>query len=196
MAIVEPGKGRAIIEHKDTGLRITIPARTRFLPTAIAILFSPLWIFGEIAVIYKLVTEPLSSGTAFFAFWFTIWTLGGLWSLSSLLWNLSGKEVIDLDAVTLRRRKQIPLFSRSREYAVAGIAALRLAPPRIYGYYYQQDMSFLHFNDTGAIAFDHGRDTCRLGAGLDQAEASHVIKEMLRSVPALGAFDTTLPEDA
>lgn len=193
MAIVEPGKGRAIIEHMGAALRITIPARTRLFTTVIAILFLPFWIFGLIAVIYKIVSEPLSGGTAFLAFWLTGWTLGGLWSLSGLLWNLAGKEVIDLDAAILKRRKQIPFFSRSKEYAVANIAALRLAAPRVYSYYFHQDMSFLHFDDSGTIEFDYGRDTHRLGMGLDQAEANHVIREMRKNVTSLRPLDANLP---
>lgn len=135
----------------------------------------------------------LTGTTALIAFYLLIWTLAGLWSLSVLLWNLAGKEIIDLDAATLRRRKQIPFFGRSKDFTVAGISGLRLAAPRVYHYYFRQDMTFLNFNDSGVIAFDYGRGTHRLGASLDQAEAGLVIKEMHRSVPSLRAFDATLP---
>lgn len=185
MDVIEPGKGRAIIENHSDGLRITIPARTYLFTTVITVIWFPFWIFGAMVVPYKLVTEPLSFGTTYLAFWLTLWMLGGAWALNVLLWNLAGREIIDLGATTLRRRKQIPLFSRSREYAVASIAGLRLAPPRTYRYYYQQDMSFLNFDDAGAIAFDYGRDTHRLGSGLEQADAHYVIQEMRKRVKSL-----------
>lgn len=185
MAIVEPGKGRAIIENDGTGLRITIPARTHIFTTILGILFVPFWLLGTAAVIWKLVAEPLSFGTVFLAFWLTGWTLGGLWILNVLLWNLAGREIIELNSTTLKRRKQIPFFKRSKEYAVAGIKHLRRTTPRTYRYYFQQDMSFLNFNDTSVIAFDYGRDTPRLGSGLNQAEADHVVREMCKAVKSL-----------
>lgn len=187
MAIVEPGKGRAVIEQDGTGLRITIPARTYFFTTTISVLFVPFWIFGVLAATYKIVSEPLSFGTAYMAFWLTGWTLGGLWILNVLLWNLAGKEIIELSPTILKRHKQIPFFGRSREYAVASITDLRLSAPRLYQYYYQQDMSFLIFNDAGAISFDYGRETHRLGSSLDQADADHVVREMCKHVPSLSS---------
>lgn len=73
---------------------------------------------------------------------------------------------------------------------------MRLAAPRVFRFYLRQDMSFLIFNDSGAISFDYGRDTHRLGTGLTQAEADHVIKEMCRKVKTLRTFDTTLPGES
>jgi hypothetical protein len=185
MAIVEPGKGRAVIENDGAGLRITIPARTNISQTMLSIIFMPFWLFGIAVAAWKIMTEPLSFGTAFLVFWLTGWTLGGLWSFNVLLWNLAGKEIIELNSTTLKRRKQIPFFNRSRKYAVAGIKHLRRTTPRTYRYYYQQDMSFLNFNDGGVIAFDYGSDTHRLGSGLDQADADRVVKEMCKAQKSL-----------
>jgi hypothetical protein len=185
MAIVEPGKGRAVIENDGARLRITIPARTYIFTTIFGILLMPIWLLGSAAAIWKITAEPLSFGTAFLTFWLTGWTLGGLWSLNVLLWNLAGKEIIELNSTTLKRRKQIPFFNRSKEYAVTGIKHLRRTTPRTYRYYYQQDMSFLNFNDAGVIAFDYGSDTHRLGSGLDQADADRVVKEMCKAQKSL-----------
>lgn len=104
MAIVASDKGRAIIEHTAAGLRVIIPARARVFATAFEIILMPLWIFGEIAFIYAITKNTSFGEMAYLAFWFAIWTLAGLWSLSVLLWNLAGKEIIDLDATTLKRR--------------------------------------------------------------------------------------------
>jgi hypothetical protein len=39
--------------------------------------------------------------------------------------------------------------------------------------------------EEGAISFDYGRSTYRMGAGLDQAEAEYVIDEMCKRSKSL-----------
>ena len=188
MAIVEPGKGRAIIEQVGSGLRIIIPARMQVF----AVLFLPLWLvgwaFGEVTVARQLFGSglPANGGSLFLTVWLTGWTLGGAWALYVLLWQLAGKEIIELTSTSLRQRKQISIFSRSREYAVATIKNMRLAPPTPVFYQGQYVMQGLTFKE-GTIAFDYGRDTHHLGAGLDEADADYVIGEMRKRVKSLGA---------
>jgi len=188
MAIVEPGKGRAIIEQMGSGLRITIPARTQVF----AVIFLPLWLVGwavgEITATRELISggHPANGGALFLTVWLTGRTLGGAWAGYVLLWQLAGKEVIELTSTTLRRRKQIPIFSRSREFAVATIKRMRPVPPIPSFYRGQEVMQALTFKG-GAIAFDYGRDTHHLGAGLDEADADYVIAEMRKRVKSLSA---------
>ena len=189
MAIVEPGKGRAVIEQSGAGLRITIPAETRLFTTAFLGLWMIGWVFGEVTVVhqlfYGLPESRFPAPASFFLLaWLALWTLGGGWCVATLLWNASGKEIIELNSMTLKRIKQIPIFSRSREYKVANIANLRPAPPMPTSWYDEQDLSSLTFKE-GAITFDYGRATYHLGTGLDEADAKYVIGEMCRQVKSL-----------
>jgi hypothetical protein len=192
MAIVEPGKGRAVIEQDGSGLRITIPAATHLGGTAFLGLWLIGWAFGEVSVIYLMIfpaaPEPPSAFVNIFLLaWLAMWTLGGAWCLAAFLWGVAGKEVIELSSTALRHRKQIPIFSRSRDYAVASIANLRLASlaPPLADEKHNMGTA-LNFKD-GAIAFDYGRATHHLGADLDEADAKYVIGEMCRRVRSLCA---------
>jgi hypothetical protein len=192
MAVIELGKGRAIIENDGTGLRITIPAANSFFGTSFIGLWLIGWAFGEFAVLYHMFIkppkEPQPAFTLIFLIvWLALWTMGGVWALITLLWGVAGKEVIELTSTTPRHRKQIPIFSRSRDYAVASIANLRpasLAPALADE---QHNMgTALNFRE-GAIAFDYGRATHHLGADLDEADAKYVIGEMCKRVKSLRA---------
>ena len=124
MAIVEPGKGRAVIEQNGTGLRITIPAKPQVFVTLFLAFWLIGWAVGEVIVSYQLLSDrPLGGGGSIFMMaWLGAWTVGGAWAASTFLWNIGGNEVIELNSTTLKRRKQIPVFSRSKEFAVASMA--------------------------------------------------------------------------
>lgn len=190
MALVEPGKGRAVIEQDGSGLRVTIPAARDLAGTAFLGLWLIGWAFGEFAVFYfmfvKPPEEPQTVFTQFFLLvWLAMWTLGGVWALVTFLWAVAGKEIIELNSTTLKHRKQIPIFSRSRDYAVASIANLRPASvPQPTAAEQHNMTTAMNFKD-GAIAFDYGRATHRLGADLDEADAKYVIGEMCKRVKSL-----------
>lgn len=185
MAIVEPGKGRAVIEHDGSELRITIPAPQQAFGILFVSLWLILWTVGEYFAAREFWTgQFFQKPEAFLPIWFAGWTLGGAFMIYTLLWQLAGKEIIEINSTSLKQTKQLLLLSRSREYAVANIANVRLAPPEpkyVRGKYYIQSQSF----NAGAIAFDYGRDTCRLAQGLDEAEVEHVIGEMRKRVKSL-----------
>jgi hypothetical protein len=192
MAVIQPGKGRAIIENDGTSLRITIPAADSFSGTAFIGLWLIGWAFGEVSVVYLMIfpaapEPPTAFVNVFLLVWLALWSLGGVWALITFLWGIAGKEVIELSSTALKHRKQIPIFSRSRDYAVASITNLRLAslaPPLAAE---QHNMATaLNFKD-GGIAFDYGRATHHLGADLDEADAKYVIGEMCRRVKSLCA---------
>lgn len=189
MAIVEPGKGRAILEQNGAGLLITIPAAVQAFGTIFLAIWLIGWAVGEIMVSRQLLSgelshDPSGGGALFSIVWLAGWTLGGGWALYCLLWQLAGKEIIELTSTTLRQRKQTPLFSRSREYAIANMSNLRVAPPQPQYYQGKYIISGPGFKG-GAISFDYGRDTYHLASGLDEADAKYVIGEMEKRVKSL-----------
>lgn len=191
MVVVEPGKGRAIIEPFGGGMRITIPGRGAPLITAFLGVWLAGWALGEFVVartfLFGLTDEPVSTGARIVAVpWLLAWTLGGAWAASIFLWNLAGKEIIELDGTTLKRRIAIPLASRSREFAVASIAGLRPQPAAPSYFPLQQTMTPLSFRN-GTIAFDYGLDTHHLATGLDAADAKYVAAELARCMSSLSA---------
>jgi len=90
MGLVEPGTGRALIEHDGVDLRITIRAKRQLLGTAFLGLWMIGWAFGEISVGHQLFFGmpenrfPAPASLAVVA-WLALWTLGGAWCLATLL---------------------------------------------------------------------------------------------------------------
>ncbi len=187
MVLVEPGGGRAIVEHEAAGLRITVWPKPQLFGTAFLSLWMIGWAFGEISVghqlLYGLPESRFPAPSSFFTLaWLALWTLGGAWCAATLLWNVAGREIIELNQATLRHRKQIPLLSRNREYKVASIANLRVTSPSADDD--RESLPSMTFSD-GAIAFDYGRSTHRLASDLDEADARYVIAEMCKRVKSL-----------
>jgi hypothetical protein len=130
MAIVEPSQGRAIVETYGNDLRITIPAATQPAGVAILGMWLTFWVFGGVMIAGDSLNGRSHEGTPFTIAWFAIWTLASAWVIYVLLWQVVGKEIIELTSSSLRQRKHVAIFSRSKEYAVANVRNLRLAPRR------------------------------------------------------------------
>lgn len=186
MAIVEPGQGMAVIERDGSGLRITIPATVELFSVILLAGWLTFWAVGEVAVIRHL----LGGGGMEFGLilWLAGWTLGGALTIYPLLWQLTGKEIIELSSTRLRRRKQILFFGTDKEFAVAAISNMRFAPPQP-KYIRGKAVISSPLTRHGVIAFDVGRETHHLGLGLDEAEARNVLEEMCGQVKSLRAQD-------
>lgn len=191
MAAIEPGKGRAVIEDDGSGLRITISAEVQLRNIAFMSLWLTIWVIGEATITGKLLggqpVDDFSGGGPLAPYFFLLfWTFAGAWMISALLWQVIGREIIELRPNLLRQRKQIMLISFCRDFAVSHIANLRLAPPQQKSTHDGLVLSHLSF-ETGAILFDYGRATRHLGQALDETQAKHVIEVMSRRLSSLCA---------
>jgi hypothetical protein len=173
---VETDVRRIGITRDGTVLRIVIPARRAAIPMLIGLVGITLWLFTLMTSLYRLVMEPWSA-VPYQLFTLAVWTAIGLWLASVVLWTLAGKEIIELDTTKLKRRLQMPFFCRSRNYAAAHMANLKVAAQDGQGSFWK-DMSFLTLDGSGTVLFDYGRDDLRLGVDLDRAEAEHVVNEL------------------
>lgn len=187
MELIEPDLGRALVEDDGAGLRITIRPKPQLFGTAFLGLWMIGWGFGEISVGYQLFyglpESRFPAPASFFVLaWLALWTLGGAWCFATFLWNVAGREIIELSQTKLTRRKQTPLFRRSRQYKVASMANLRVTSPSWNDD--NESLSSMTFSD-GAISFDYGRSTHRLASDLDEADAKYVIGEMCKRVKLL-----------
>lgn len=196
MAIVEPGKGRAIVEPVDGRLRITVPGRGAPLITVFLGVWLAGWALSEFAIICAIVRGFLLSSADGFVSggvliilipFLLFWTFGGASVACLILWNLVGREIIELDAKTLKRHMRIPFIGRSREFAVTDVADLRFQPAAPSFMPSQPTIRPLSFSN-GSIAFDYGLDTHHLGTGLDRADAKYVVTQMRGYMTAPGTM--------
>lgn len=226
MAIVEPGKGRTVIDydgkrrHKPmtvivpdyhkvgvqddgTDLRITMRVTAPpFVSTVFGLLLA-VFVSAEIGAINALVngglregehfqlpwmTEAISNGPDFeklMLTWFAFGAVAVILLTGMFLWSCVGREIIELNAATLKHIRRISILSFGREYSVAKITHLRLVP---FPWNKERNFSLFGFKN-GIIAFNYGRRTYRLGAGIDEANAHYVIQEMRTRVKSLCSAD-------
>lgn len=203
MSIVYPSYNRAIVEHDDATLRITIPVARMPFMTAFVVIWLAGWGFLVLSAIPALLRGAPLEGQHFkflwmieetekgqdFIYFMLYWLASGLVIytvfLGIALWYFAGKEIIELDSTTLKRIRQVPLFRHVREYRVTDVANLRLASDMwLPSWMPAQRVSFFTFTG-GRIAFDYGRSTHHLGLELSDGDTKNIIEVMCRRVSSL-----------
>lgn len=182
---VEPGKPRFTIQPQGTGIAVSCPARRNALVLLFLVVWFGFWTFGGITTIRELM-DPKQGDRAFLAFWLLGWAAGELYAIAAMAWQLTGREDIAVAGGTLTHRVSAAGLGRSREYAMAQIRNLRTSPQVLSPWMDQRTFMPPVFGaGHGALAFDYGARTYRLGAGLDEAEAGMVVAELAKRFPQL-----------
>jgi hypothetical protein len=161
---------RSIIEETPRGLKVTVPSPRNLF----GLLFLPVWLvgwaFGEISALRALSSGRGEGPGSFLFVWLAFWSLGGAWALLTFLRMLLGKERLELDGEVIRVQHELFGIGRSKEYELRHVQALRVANAG------QVPVGWRGFAPGhGAIAFDYGAQTVRIGDGLDEAEAKQII---------------------
>src|SRR5262249_34165742 len=123
---------------------------------------------------------------AFLAFWLLGWAAGELCVLAVVAWQLVGLEQLSIVSGNLVQRVSIAGIGRDREFSGAEIRNLRASPQVIPGWADQRAYwPPLFGSGNGAIAFDYGARTYRIGASLDEAEARQIVATLSRQYPRM-----------
>jgi hypothetical protein len=179
MARVAVPTAKASVFDTPEGLVINIPSAKRWAVTIFMAFWLCGWAFGEFEVIhlFSIGKIPLSA-SLFTLVWLAMWTMGGCLTILVWLWNVAGREIVSLTPASLAIRRDILGFGSSKEYDLPSVRNLRieLTPEKPENRISVWGAPMFG----GAIAFDYGAKTFRFGAGVDEAEASHLI-ELLKS---------------
>jgi hypothetical protein len=125
------------------------------------------WAVGESLVIAVVLTGNISGLTGLFVLaWLGGWTLAGYAAIRSFLWELVGREVLDVDGTTVRLRRDLPPFGSCEKLAVTAVYNL-------------------HVDEDGDIAFDYEDDSYWFGESLSTREAKRVFDRLSARFPAL-----------
>jgi hypothetical protein len=151
----------------------------------------PLLALVIVATVAEMLSGRLGQGPSlpFVALVPLLFLIMGFRMIKALLWELAGKETIELSSSALWHSKQIPFFRRlDRVFMVADISNLRLPPPvaRFGARRHMPDFGF----EEGALTFDRAGVTHYLGQGLDEAEARYVLDQMRKRVASLRVAPT------
>jgi hypothetical protein len=172
------------VEVDGNGVRVTVPApRNWFVILFLGAWFFG-WIFGEAFAGAELLHPQAKTPLAFLGFWLLAWTAGGAVALSTLLWQLAGREVLTVRSGLFVHRVEAFGMGRTRSFDATQVRRLRAAEwgnsiftnqrswfPPVAGAGY------------GPLVFDYGARTYRFAPSLDTAEAEMLAKELRQHLP-------------
>jgi len=124
----------------------------------------------------------------FFIIFVIFWIVFLCLMIYQLLWQIVGKEDIEITAQSIKISRVVPVLHSQKEYLASYIKELRVSssnlnlnPPMMswtYSYYYPW-----HHNAIGSLAFDYGAKTFRFGMSIDEAEAKQILAEIQQKFP-------------
>ena len=188
---VQPFPSRYTTNDLGDSLVITLPARRDWITIVFLGVGSLVFLGVEVAFIIGFVGgiaagpapgDPSiglgeAAGVSLLGLaWFTIWTAGVLFALYSWLWQLTGREVIEVSREGISLSRQVLGRGRAKTYLAEHIQDLRVSPSP-----FAAMTTWRHsrqpFGMLGALAFDYGARTIRF-ADTDEAEAKQILKEI------------------
>jgi hypothetical protein len=158
-------------------LVITIPSRLHWLQLPGLCLWLVLWfVLGTQPLMAVGVIHPFAAILSLF--WFAI----GFLPLSAVMWQLAGKELLEVSSYSLNIRRQMFGWGWTKAYIASDVEALRVSP-RPYPVDGRRHQLKNIWNLSGPLTFDYGAKTYHLGDGVDEAEAKQIVKIILQHFP-------------
>lgn len=179
MPYVVPEGMRSVMTHEAGILTLTIPAKRNWF----ILLFLGFWICGwavgeVMAPVSFLSGKAPTEAIIFMIAWLGMWTVGGAFAIYAWLWQVAGKEIIQVSTSSISRRRALFRFGATKEFGLAHVRNLRIAPPQGFNPFdFTAAGSFWGISG-GTIAFDYGAKTFRVGQGLDEAEAQSIVRKI------------------
>lgn len=181
---------RSTISHGNRNLEVSIPAKRNYFVIAFLSFWLTGWtIGGFIAIGVVLFSSTPISAQLFLLFWLCGWFFGEVAAGSTLLWQLTGKEIISINNKGISLTSKIVSFSKSKHYHInnirnLGIASTNSSTPFNTNNSVANPMlsKFLSFvPTTGQLSFSNGMKTIRFAAEVDEAEAQQILAAIIKS---------------
>ena len=178
-----PANARITITDTSQELRVVVPGKHSWFVICFLGFWICGWAVGEIMVPLQLLNgDAPPEGELFMLVWFGVWTLGGVFALYALLWQVIGKEIVTVNGQRFTTRRDIGGFGFDKSYDLLQMKNLRIDLPQFNPIDVSSSLQLWGIGG-GVIAFEHGTKSSRFGAGLDDTEAKQVvtaIKKRLR----------------
>ena len=193
LPVIEPPPPCYTIEELGDSLRITVAGAKNCSGISLLGLWLVPWVIVEIVICGVLFSgltallqgELLESnsdnvlicvvGPALLA-GFTFWTIRGVLAISQLVWQLSGREVIEVSNLSIKIQRQELGLGRPNEYWAEHIKDLRIVPGMYFPFSFLKGRAASFWVPVeGPIVFDYGARTVRFGLGVDEAEAKQIL---------------------
>jgi hypothetical protein len=169
---------RSRIEELPAGIVVTLPIqRSTYSMIAIPVWLG-LWAYAAIQAQRQVAALSLQqAGNRLQLFLLAIWFLAGAWFVLSLFWMLLGRERMVFSEGSVLVQQTLLGLGRRREFDLQQVTEWRVSPALIGGRS-AASVTMFGLGSSGAISFDYGARTIRLGAGLDEAEARMVLGQL------------------
>jgi hypothetical protein len=182
------------VENLGMSTQISIPARKNLFILIFMGVWLAGWLFGEIFALGVLFSSvggllarifgmnafdfiefddgmgPAFAG-GFILVWLAFWTVGGYAAARTFLWQLAGKEVIEVSRTGIRLSRPIFGLGRVKEYQANEIAGVRL----IEG---DERTGKRGIAGPNQLLFDYEYDSVEFGGGLTVGEAEGILEEI------------------
>lgn len=187
---VKSQASRHIVENRGDSVQVILPGKKNVFNLILSTPILLIWGFMTGGIIYFYVTIVVVSrlaasdsqfpGASSVPWLFLICLLpmfifllgiGGL-SIYSFFWQISGREVIDVDSKTFTITRQILGWKKSRRYTSEKVKDLKVNPQNSHTPI--RSMKIL-LGQAGMITFNDGVKTISFGLEIDEAEAKQII---------------------
>lgn len=180
--IEKPFPGRARIEHDGFSMKITIPSKKNWFIILFLSAWMGGWYFGESSAIKDVLNTENIFADGFMLFWLAGWTIGGLFAIIAPLWTLFGCEYITIEKPVFKIEKGLMNYGIiKKSYDLSMIKNLELSPESDTNSIFGSKKNINEFWGLtgGKLRFDYGMKTIKFGIGIDEAEARHLIEELI-----------------
>jgi hypothetical protein len=174
---------RAFTSETPAGFEIRVPVERSWWGIGFLPFWLTGWAIGWGVTFYGLITGGGGPPVAFAIPWLILWTGAGAMAFSWWIWLVSGREVVVIDGVRLRMRREVRGFARERTYELASVSNVRFSPPVTQEANAGAAFPLIAFS--GSIAFDVEGETKRFGMGIEEPESKVIVDQIVERWPAV-----------
>ncbi len=171
--------GRAKINQNFNSMNIEIRARKYWLAIIFGIVWMGGWLWSEtfaISLVFNLNTPLLIK--PFILLWLIIWTLGGMLIGHWILWQLIGREVINIKEGIFTLEQSIKGIGPKEMYEINSIKNIDLNRVEDSDFWENNTPESMFGHSGGKIKFDYGTETITFAKEINEAEAKMILEEL------------------
>jgi len=181
---VKPSALRHKTENLVDSIVFSMPSLKIWPFIFVVSIWSLMWLSIEVAIISSIFvpSEWSISGVIFFVVCFALWSALGVFLIYNILWQLFGKEEIQVTSQSIIISQIVFNYKRSKEYLADHIKDLDLARVGMRDLTLRRGVILVGAN-SGSISFDYGARTFKFAGCIDEAEAKQILVEIQQRYP-------------
>lgn len=177
---VKPFPPKHKTENLANKLIISMPS-LKFWPLLFAFfVWGLMWLIIESLIISTIFSGGLDFSGGAFA---VVWNIIGVFLIYNLLWQLIGKEEIQITNTSIKISYVVFGYKQSKEYLSENIKDLDLARVNMKDVMIPRAPFLWGTSTTGLVSFDYGARTIRFASSIEEAEAKLILAKIQEKYP-------------